>query len=816
MQTIPHDLRYALRQLRRSPGFTLTVVLTLALGVGANAIVFGVLNALVLRPLPVPQANRLVFLNRVSTKDPSASSPNQSYPDFKDIQDQSRTFSGVTAYRFERVGVSLAGAAQAQVRSSWFVMASESYFDVLGVQPLYGRFFHPSDDRGPKSAPDAVLSYSFWQSIAHGDPGVVGRTVLLNKHPFTVIGIAPQSFRGSELFAAPDFWVPLVESPEIGIFDATLYRDSRSLEVMGRLRDGVSEAQAGADLRTIASRLGAQYKEDEGSTFRLSRPGFVGESFGNPVRAFLFGVTLLAALVLAAACANLGSLFAARASDRSRELALRLALGASRVHVGRQLITEALTLCLIGGGVGFALACAALRSLTAWHPSSEFPLAVAVDPDPGVALFSLLLTGACAVFFGLLPLRQVLRNSSYLLIKSGTASGSGGRRWTLRDALLAVQITLCAVLLTSSLVAVRGLARSLDTKIGFDPDNVLLAGFDLHMAGASDAQATALQHRALDMVAALPQVSAVAAISDTVPLSIGSNTMGVYRDGTTDLRASNIAAGPYSYSSSPGYFSAAHTRLLEGRDFTWNDDKQAPRVAVVNQAFAKRVLGPGDPIGKHFVYYAGRTEVVGLTENGKYNSLTEEPTPAVFFPLAQQGDTNTILVVRTRDAGAGKVAEIRAAIQRLDPNLPVNVRPWREDLSLVQFPAVAATMSLGVMGGLAAMLAITGIFGMASYAVSKRMRELGLRVALGASRRQVLAAALGRPARLLLAGSTAGILLGVLASQLLSHIVYQATSQDPLVLAGVIGSMALLALLATWLPARRVLKVDPAFLLREE
>ena len=585
---------------------------------------------------------------------------------------------------------------------------------------------------------------------------------------------------------------------------------------MGRLRDGVTEQQAGADLRTIASRLGAQYKDDEGASFRLSRPGFVGEYFGSPVRAFLFGITLLAALVLAAACANLGSLFAARTSDRSRELALRLALGASRAHVARQLITEALLLCLLGGGLGFGIACAALRALTAWHPSSEFPIAVAVNPDPRLALFSLLLTGACAIFFGLLPMRQVLRGSSYLLIKSGIAGSTGDRRWTLRDVLLAVQIMLCAILLTSSLVAVRGLARSLDTKLGFDPDNVLLAGFDLQMAGASNEQAPGLQHRALEVVAALPQVEAVAAISDAVPLSIGSDNTSIYRDGTTDLRASNIAAGAYRYATSPGYFTAARTRIVEGRDITWSDTKQAPRVAVVNRAFASRVLGPGDPIGKHFVYWAGRTEVVGLTEDGKYNSLTEDPTPAVFFPLAQQGDTNTILVVRTRDVGAGTATAIRAAVQRLDPNLPVNVRPWSEDLALVQFPAVAATVALGVMGGLAAMLAVTGIFGMASYAVSKRLRELSLRVALGASRKQILAAALGRPAKLLLVSSAAGLLLGVLASRLLSHVVYQATSQDPLVLAGVVGCMALLALLATWLPARRVLQVDPASLLREE
>ncbi len=820
MYAIWNDLGYALRRLRTSPGFTLTVVLTLALGVGANAIVFSVLNALILRPLPVLHADRLMFLNRVSERNPSASSPSQSYLDYRDLRDGNRTFADMATYRIDRAGVSLGGGPHRQVRGSWFVDASENYFDMLGVRPLYGRFFHPSDAHGPNSAPYVVLSYTFWQSIAHGDPGVVGRTVLLNKHPFTVIGIAPQSFRGTELFLPPDFWVPLVEASTINGFNEVLYRNSRAMWVLGRLRDGVTEAQAEADLRGIASRLGVQYKEDEGATFRLSRPGLVGEYFGGPVRAFLFGVTLLAALVLIAACANLGSLFAARAADRSRELAIRLALGASRMHVARQLLTEALLLCVLGGAFGFMLANAALQALTAWRPSPDLPVAVVVDPDLRVVAFALFLAVGSALFFGLLPMRQVWQGQAYLLIKGGPAGVGNSRRWTLRDALLVVQIALCAVLLTSSLVAARGLARSLQADLGFDPNGALLASFDLNAAGAADAQVPALERRALDAVAALPAVASAGFITNVPPLSVGSNTQDIYRDGTSDRRASNVAAEAQQYAVSPGYFEAARTKLIAGRELTWNDDKNAPRVAVVNRAFAQRVLGPGNPIGQHFVYYGGRVEVVSLTEDGKYNSLTEDPTPAVFYATLQRPDASAVLVARTRSGDAEPNAKtavaVRAAVQQMDPNLPVNVRAWSEDLRFVQFPAFAASAALGVMAGLAAMLAVTGIFGMASYAVSKRLRELGLRVALGAGRKEVLAAALGRPARLLLFGSAAGIVLGAMASRLLAHVVYQANSQDPVVLLGVVLSMALLALLATWLPARRALNVDPASLLREE
>lgn len=815
MPTLWNDLRYALRQLRRSPGFALTVVLTLALGVGTNAIVFSVLNALVLRPLPVPHADRLVFLNRVNTHNPSQSSPTQSYPDYKDLSDANRTFTGMAAYKVDRAGLSLLAGEHAQVRSTWYVATSGNYFDLLGIQPLHGRFFHPSDVHGTGSAPYVVLSYKLWQSIANGDPRVVGRTVLVNKHPLTVTGIAPQTFRGTELFFAPDFWLPLLEVPSIGAWDPTVYRDSRSLWVIGRLRDGVTEAQAGADLRGIASRLGKQYKDDEDATFRLSRPGLVGEYFLAPVRTFLFGMTLLAGMVLAAACANLGSLFAARAADRARELALRMALGAGRVHVARQLLTEALVVCVLGGALGFALADAVLRALTAWRPSSELPASVVVNPDARVAGFVLLLAIGSSFLFGLLPLRQVWRGQAYLLIKSGPGGVGKSRRWSLRDALLLIQIALCAVLLTSSMVAVRGLSRSLHADFGFDPDGALLASFDLGMTGTADADVPVLQRRALDAVRAVPGVTAVGAIGASTPLSIGSNTVSVYRDGTTDLRPANMAANAQEYEASPGYFAAARTRLVAGRDFSWADNKTAPRVAIVNRAFAQRVLRPGQPVGQHFMY-GGRVEVIGVTENGKYNSLTEDPTPALFFSEAQRPDGNTVLVVRTRSADAGTMRAIRAAVQGIDPNLPVNVRPWREELSMVQFPAVAAAAALGVMGALAAMLAVTGIFGMASYSVSKRMREFGLRVALGAGRKDVLRAALGRPARLLLLGSAVGLTLGAMASKLLAHIVYGATSQDPVVLGGVVASMALLALAATWLPARRALQADPAQLLREE
>ena len=807
-----HDIRYALRQLRRSPGFTLTVVLTLALGVGANAIVFSVLNALILRPLPVPDGQQLVFFNRTgNTGSTVASSPAQSYPDYRDLRDGNHTFSGVTAYALERAGVRIAGT----VHQSWFSEVSENYFDMLRVQPALGRFFHPADAHGPDSSPYVVLSHAYWQREFNGDPHVTGRVIELNKHPFTVLGVAPASFRGTDLFTAPEFWIPMLNQVQIQGYSFLEARGDREIWVLGRLKPGVSVPQAEADLNALARHMSARNPQDDNLGFHLSRPGLLGDLLGKPVQAFLYGLTALAALVLLAACANLGSLFAARAADRARELALRLALGASRATLVRQLVTEAVLVSLLGGAFGLSLADALARALTLWHPSPDFPITFNINTDARVSVLALALALASGIFFGLVPVRQIWRDNAYLVIKSGPNSAASSRRWTLRDGLLVLQIVLCSVLVTSSLVAVRGLARSLHTSYGFQPQGAMLASFDLRMSGHNGEQVLPIQHRALDAIAALPGVTA-AGFTANVPLNLSTRDTDIYRMGTTDFRDSNAVTDTSQYDISPDYLAAAKTRLLSGRDFTWHDDTHAPLVAIVNQTFAHKVFGTSNATGRYFTRSGPPIQVVGIVEDGKYNTLTEEPTAAMFLPSAQAPDTPTVFVVRSQAGDAATAAAIHDVFARLDPDLPVAIGTWTQAMGIELLPSVAATVALGVMGALAAMLAVTGIFGMASYAVSKRMRELGLRVALGASRRQVLAAALGRPARLLLIGSVAGIALGILSSRLLAHIVYQATSQDPVVLAGVVASMALLALLATWLPARRVLKVDPASLLREE
>ena len=811
MSTLIQNIRYALRQLRKSPGFACTVVLTLALGVCANAVVFSVLNALILRPLTLPDAKQLVFFDRVGNTGRSPSSPSQSYPDYRDLRDRNHSFSGVAAYKVDRVGVEVAGV----VEKSWFYGTTDNYFDVLGVQPALGRFFHPADVHGPNSAAYAVLAYSYWQRHLGGNPSIVGQTIELNKHPFTVLGVAPKSFTGTELFFGADLWVPLSQQEQLEGYNNLEARGDHSSWVIGRLKPGVSVTQATADVNTVARQLARQYLEDESLGFTLSRPGLLGDLLGGPVRLFLIGVMGLAGLVLLAACANLGSLFAARAADRARELAVRLALGASRAALVRQLVTEAVVVSLAGGVLGLLGAQAVLRALSLWRPSPDFPLQVMVNADVRVSVLALLLALGAGLFFGLVPVQQVWREDASLALKSGPSGCGAMGRFNLRDALLVLQIVLCSVLVTSSLVAVRGLERSLHTSYGFQPEGALLASFDLQMVGYRQEQALLFHKHAMDAIAALPGVTAVG-LADNLPLSLSTTDSNVYADGTTDFRDSHAIADASRYDVSPGYLAAAQTRLLSGRDFSWHDDDKAPRVAIINQTLARKLYGPANALGRYFIRGSQRWQVIGIVEDGKYVTLTEPAAAAMFYSTARSPDTRAIFVIRSRAGQAVAAPAVHTIFSQLEPGLPVTISSWPAAMGMVLFPSIAATAALGVMGGVAAILAVTGIFGMASYAVSRRMRELGLRVALGAGRTEVLAAALGRPARLLLFGSLAGLTLGALASRLLAHIVYQATTQDPVVLVGSIAGMALLGLAATLMPARRALQVDPVILLRDE
>jgi predicted permease len=808
VEHLMYDLRFAVRRLRRSPTFTITALVTLILAISANAVVFSILNALVLKPLNVPQPTGLY--NVVHEEQ---GYDNESYPDYADFQSKNTTFRDLAAYRLQNAGLTAGNAAF----KCWYYRVSGNYFDMLGVQPAEGRLFHTDDEHGPNSAPYIVLSNDFWRSHFASDRRVVGTTVLVNKHPFTVIGIAPREFHGTDVFIWPDFWMPIVDSPDDEGTGFLTNRFMHSIWILGRLKPEVSPKQATDNLNSIASELKRRFPEtDDDLTARLVQPGLMGDLLGGPARSFMAGIMALALLVLLAACANLASLFAARTADSTRELAIRLAIGSGRWQVLRQLLTEALLLSVLGGALGTIFSIAVLRTLTRWQPFPEFPVRVTVSPDAKVYFVALLLSLGSGLLWGLVPLRQVWAIDLAQAIKNGAAGTIAFHRFAFRDLLLGIQIALCTLLVTSSFVALRGMQRSLNAPLGFQPRGVLLAETDLHMGGYRDSSSTQIQKRMLQEAGGIPSVTALGIINET-PLGSGGSSTPVYRLGTSDFRESNRVFGAKYFSISPGYLGAAGTHLLTGRDFTWHDDTNAPKVAIVNENFAREMFGETPALGQRFtlsdkVAY----EIVGVVENGKYNSLTESPWSAMFFPLEQHPDTDTALVVRSHLPPGEIVPELNQVLAQIDPSLPFTFYSWPDELAFVLFPARAATASLGVMGLLAAMLAVTGVFGMAMYSVSKRIKELGIRVVLGAQPMKLMRSALGRPLIVLISGSATGLLLGMIASQLLAQIVYEATPRDPMVFAGAMITMSLLGLVAVCVPARRALSIDPASLLREE
>ena len=809
MSGIRQDVAFALRQMRRAPGFAVTAVLTLALGIAANVIVFGVLQALVLRTLDVPHADRVMTLQ------PKAGGPFLAYPEVRDVRDGNTVFSAVAAVEVNEFGLEANGVT----RPVWGYEVSGQYFEVAGIKPFLGRLLERADDDHPGASEAAVLSWPAWKSDFGADPNIVGKTVRINKHPYTIVGVTPEGFYGTEKFTQPDIFVPMANQASLDGVNWLESRSYKNIFSIVRIKDGVSMPQAQVELNSIAARIGRQYpKEEEGLALKLARPGMVGDFIGGPARGFLAGVMGLAGIVLLAACANLGSLFAARTADRAREIAIRLAIGSSRWRILRQVLVEALAISIFGGACACGLAWIALTGLASWHPPSRFPFKFQVLPQPSLILIGLLISVFAGVLFGMLPLRQIFKTDPNDAIKSGGSQSFAGRRWALRDLLLAAQIALCCVTVTAAFVSLRGLGKALTMDLGFNPKNAVRTQFDLSQAGyTSGAAADHFQRQLLEKVSRIPGVEA-AGYANTTPLDLDASMTAVFSQQSIDFRPSNKAFDTYFYAVSPGYLTASGTPLLAGRDVSVADTVKTPAVAIVNQEFARRLFHSERAVGRYFKNRSGVSiQIVGIMADGKHFTLSEDPTAAAFFPISQRRDIKTALIVRTRRDTADIVAIIRKVVRDLDGAVPIRESgPWNSQLALSLFPSQVATVALGLFGAFGLLLSIAGAFGLASYTVSKRLRELSIRVALGAQAKQILSAALGRMLILLASGSLVGIVLGAAASRLLSTIVYQASAQDPFVLAAVALTMVLTGSLSVSGPVRRALHIDPATLLREQ
>ena len=806
------DLRLALRRLRQNPTFSAVAILTLALGIGANTAIFSIVNAALLRRLPVAHGSEIVSINQ---KFGGEVVPTLSYPNYRDMRDRNTVLSGLSAYRFLPASLGLPGNNQ----RLWGYLVTGNYFDLLGVAAARGRVLHADDDLRPGGHPVAVLSWPCWQKRFGGDPAAVGRTVKINGMDFTILGVAPQGFFGTELFFAPDIFFPSMMQKQLEGGKGYLEnRDAGNFFAVGRLKPGVSMARAEAGLNSVARGLAQQYpKDDEGLRIVLSPPGLAGNYIRGAVIGFaaaLFGVSRLVLLV---ACTNLASILMARAADRRKEIALRLAVGAGRGLLVRQLLTENLVIAILGGAGGALLAVWITDALAAWRPPADFPLVINAAPDARVFLFALLASVFTTLLFGLLPALQAVRTNLVGALKNEALSEKL-RHWQLRDYMVATQVGLSAVLLVCSVLVVRSLQRALDAPIGYHPKGAVTASLDLNIQGYSEARGREFQHRLLDKVRAIPGIES-AALIDWLPLSMNFSTDSIYIEGKPVPKPSDVPSA-YSISVSTDYFRTMRTRLLMGREFDSRDKQDGTRVGVINKAFADQLLPGQDPIGKRFRPNspdAKLVQIVGVAEDGKYFSLAEPRKAAWWGPSEIWYASSAALVARTNLNSSQALRLIQDASRDLDPSLPLySAGTLLQRMDLPLFPARMAASALGAFGLLALILAATGIYGVMAYAISRRTREIGIRMAIGASQSQVLAIVARRALWLIGSGTLVGLAVALAAGRFLEKILYGVQPTDPLTLAIVLAMMLSIAALACWIPARRAIRINPVTALRQE
>jgi putative ABC transport system permease protein len=793
------DLRLALRSLARTPGFTVVAVATLALGIGANTTIFSAANAFVLRPADAVDPGRLLRIHRTEH------SP-LPYDEFRYVREHARSFTGLFAERNVTVALNAPGGNERVVGE----MVSGDFFTLLGVGASVGRVFTAAEDSVAGAHPVAVLSHRYWSRRFGGDRSVVGRPIRLNGRAYEVVGVAREGFSGPFVGMSPELWVPMAESlPLVGV---DLRGWTGSVYVTGRLRPGVSRARAEAELAVLASDL---TKADPSlrEPIRLVTDGSRGINVElRPLATGAAGGLLaVVALVLLIACANLSNLLLARAVRRYREMGIRMALGAGRGRLIRQLLTESLVLAVLGGVLGLALAVGAGHWLVGFIPA-DAPVVVDLDPDRRVLLYTLGLSLAAAVLFGLVP---ALRASSPRVIALIRDDTRGVLRSRVQGGLVVFQISLSLLLLALATLFLRSLgnARSLDP--GFSAAPVLDATVDLDLRQYPPERGRAFYDALLRGAEALPRARS-AALAQVVPLS-GSNmetSVAFPGDGEEARRMA------YFNVVGPRFFETVRIPVLRGREFVRDDGPEGAAVVVVNQAFAERNWPGEDALGKRLgVEGPGGpfATVVGVVANSKYVTLGEDPKPTVYLPFSQQYSDEMTLLVRSTGSPDALRKPLASLIASLDPQLPAPaIRRMTEETAISLLPARFAATLLGLFGGLALLLASVGIFGVLSFLVAQRTRELGIRVALGARQRGLVRLVLGETLRWVGIGSAIGLALAVAAATAARSLLYGVSPLDPLSILGAAGLLTLVAMLASWLPARRAARVDPMVALRAE
>ncbi|MFL6514825.1 MAG: ABC transporter permease [Chthoniobacterales bacterium] len=811
MDAFLQDVRFGWRQLLKRPIFTALALISMALGIGANTTIFSLLETVLLRPLPVHEPSRLVAVD--GTLPNGTDFTLQSYPNYKDYRDRSQSFAGLFAYRFVVSSLSHNGVNE----RGWGFIVSGNYFDVLGVKPVLGRAFLPSEDQTPGSHPVVVLSDACWRKRFAADPAAVGRTLLINNRPFTIIGVAPKGFAGTEVGFAPEFWAPTMMAKEVE--PGSTWLDSRAednLFVVGRLKPAVSLPQAKSELESITLQMGKEHPaENAGRGVRLMPPGLFIPDIRNSVFALSGVLGVVGALVLLLACVNLANLLLARATERRKEIGIRLAVGASRGRLIRQLLTESVMLSAAGGALGLLLASWINHVVAAIKLPTDIALVFDLRTDWGVLVFTLALSLMTGILFSLLPALQSSKPALVPALKN-ESSMAGFRRSRLRNSLVVVQVALSLVLLVSAGLIIRSLQVAQRMRPGFNPQNAIAISFDVGMQGYDDTRGRTFNRQVLERARSVPGVRSVA-FTSTLPLALDYNSNTIYVEGQPLTSRSKLPLA-IPYSVSPGYFDTMAIPL-RGRDFLASENTKDSRVAIVNETFSRKFFHGEDAIGKRF-NFTGPDDpfwlIVGVVPDGKYNSLGEDPKPAVFRPI-RYFDSSTTLVARTEGDPKATLTVLRRELQQLDPTLPLyDAKTLTEHMNIPLFPAKIAAGALGSFGVLALILAAVGIYGVMSYMVVGRRKEIGLRMALGARARNVGWLILRQGMFLSLMGAVLGLALAFCGTRMLGSILYGVTASDPFTFAMVALLLSAVALLACWLPAQRAMGVDPMVALRDE
>jgi len=816
------DIQYAFRTLTKNPGFAFIGIVTLALGMAVNTTLFSVINGFLLRPLPVPHPEQITVFALQQSSLPG--NRHFSYPDFEDLRDHADSFSDVFAFR-----VSLAELSVDQ-RADHCVMSrvSSNYFSSLGVKPAYGRFILPTEGRTPGADPILVLGYSYWRKRFAGDPDVVGRRVELNQHPFTIVGVAPKEFKGTYSVLDMDAFVPfsaeMSEDPDNPVEKIWTSRVSRSLTLMGRLKPGVTIKQAQASLNVLAQRISDQHPDTEkGITVqlypeKLARPEPDPQ---NPIPAAAMAFMGLAGLVMLVACFNIANVLLVRATVRQREMAIRAALGAGHGRLVRQYLTESLLLAFLGGGGGLLLGSWAAGILGSLRLGSELPIEFDFHPDALVYLFALAAVLLTGLIVGIMPaLRAARTNVITVLHEGGRGSSSGPRRQLARNTLVVAQVAGSLVLLIVAGLFVRSLDKAQKINLGFNPDHVLNLSVDVAQINYKEPRGRDVYREMDSRIRALPGVESVAQ-AFTTPMSLISTGDRLTIENHPLEQGQQPPDVNYNIVSI-GYFDTLQIPLLRGRKFVDADSEKAPLVAIVNQNMATKFWPNEEALGRRFSIKGPNgpfMEVVGIVQDGKYQDVIEDPQPYFYVPLEQSYMSMRTLHVRTSVPPETLALQLESQIHELAPDVPITqVETMSQSLQGANgffFFRFGAQIT-AVMGFLGLILAVVGIYSVVSYAAAQRTREIGIRIAMGASPRAILKMVLRQGLGVVGIGLALGLVIALAGTRLMSGLIVGIKPSDPLTFIVVVLMLTAIALFACWIPAHRATRIDPLVALRHE